>query len=108
LNNARLRAVGDALGSTENAAQKRLSRALEKLRGLLKHRGLALSAVALGTVLASEAVTAAPAGLAVSLSSAALVAASAGTETACTALKFMAATKLKVAVVSAVVIASVL
>jgi RNA polymerase sigma factor (sigma-70 family) len=103
-----LRAVGEALGSTENAAQKRISRALEKLRGLLKQRGVALSAVALGTVLASEAVTAAPAGLAVSFSSAALVTASAGTETAFTALKFMAATKLKIAVISAVVIASVL
>jgi RNA polymerase sigma factor (sigma-70 family) len=101
-----LRAVGEALGSTENAAQKRISRALEKLRGLLKHRGVALSAAALGAVLVSEAVRAAPEGLAVSLSSAALVTASAGTETTFTALKFMATTKLKVAVISAIVIAS--
>ena len=103
-----LGAVGEALGSTENAAQKRVSRALEKLRLLLKHRGVALSAAALATVLAGEAVKAAPAGLAASLSSAALVTASTGTETAFTTLKFMAATKLKTAVISAIVIASVL
>ncbi len=60
-----LRSVGEALGSSENAAQKRVSRALEELRGLLKRRGVAFSAAALGTALAGEAVTAAPAGLAV-------------------------------------------
>jgi RNA polymerase sigma factor (sigma-70 family) len=103
-----LSAVGEALGSTENAVQKRLSRALEKLRGLLKHRGVALSAAALVTVLASESVTAAPAGLALSLSSSALFTASATPASTFTFLKFMAATKLKVALVSSIVIASVL
>jgi len=103
-----LSAVGEALGGTENAAQKRLSRALEKLHGLLKHRGVALSASALGTVLAGEAVTAAPAGWVLSLSSAALITASAGTETTFTTLIFMAATKLKTAVISAIVLTPVL
>jgi RNA polymerase sigma factor (sigma-70 family) len=53
-------AIGEALGSSENAAQKRVTRALEELRSLLKHRGVTSTAAALGTVLASEAVTAAP------------------------------------------------
>ena len=58
------RSVGEALGSSEDAARKRVDRALEKLHVLLKHRGATLSAAALGTALATEAVTAAPAGLA--------------------------------------------
>src|ERR1035437_5694652 len=58
------RSVGDALGSSEDAARKRVDRALEKLHVFLKQRGSTLSAVALGTALVTEAVTAAPAGLA--------------------------------------------
>src|SRR5699024_568874 len=38
-----LRAVGEALGSNEEAARKRVSRALDKLRDLLKRRGVTLS-----------------------------------------------------------------
>ena len=66
-----LRSVGEALGTTEDAAQKRVDRALEKLHVLLKHRGATLSAAALGTALATEAVTAAPAGLAGAVTAAA-------------------------------------
>lgn len=54
------RSVGEALGSTEEAARKRVSRALEKLHSLLQNRGVSLSAAALGTALATEALTAAP------------------------------------------------
>src|ERR1051326_1281607 len=61
-----LRSVGEALGSNEDAAQKRVARALEKLRALLKKRGVALSVAALGTALSTDAVTAAPAGFAAS------------------------------------------
>jgi RNA polymerase sigma factor (sigma-70 family) len=47
-----LRSVGRALGSSEDAAQKRVSRALEKLRGLLVRSGMTVgSAAALGTTL---------------------------------------------------------
>jgi hypothetical protein len=63
-----LRSIGEVLGSNEDAAQKRVARALEKLRGLLQQRGIAFSAAALATVLTAEAVTAAPAGLAAGLS----------------------------------------
>jgi RNA polymerase sigma factor (sigma-70 family) len=101
-----LRSVGEALGSSENAAQKRVSRALEELRGLLKKRGVAFSAAALGTALAGEAVTAAPAGLAVTISGVALAAAAAGTGTTLTLLKFMTMTKLKLGL-GALVVAGV-
>ena len=99
-----LRAVGEALGSTENAAQKRVTRALEELRALLKRRGVASSAAALGTVLASEAVSAAPVGLAATVSSAALAGAAVGTATTLTLLRIMTMTNLKIGI-SALVIA---
>ncbi|HTG44174.1 MAG TPA: carboxypeptidase-like regulatory domain-containing protein, partial [Verrucomicrobiae bacterium] len=49
-------------GTSEDAAQKRVSRALEKLRQLLAERGVALSAAALGSLLVAHSVAAAPAG----------------------------------------------
>src|ERR1035441_1815749 len=48
------RAVGEALGSNEDAARMRVNRALGKLESLLKRRGVTLSAAALGTALRSE------------------------------------------------------
>jgi RNA polymerase sigma factor (sigma-70 family) len=101
------RSVGAALGSSENAAQKRVGRALEELRSLLKHRGVTLSAAVLGTALASEAVSAAPAGLAAAVCGGALTASVAGSGTTLTLLKFTAMTKLKVGILSAIVIAGV-
>jgi RNA polymerase sigma factor (sigma-70 family) len=79
-----LRAVGEALGISEDAARKRVDRALEKLHARLKHRGATLSVAALGAALATQAVTAAPAGLAGSVTATALAAALAGTTTAAT------------------------
>jgi RNA polymerase sigma factor (sigma-70 family) len=100
-----LRAVGDALGSNEDAAQKRVARALEKLRGLLVRRGVALSGAALATMLSAEAVTTAPAALVLTASSAALTSAAASGGLTLTILKFMAMTKLQIAV-SAIAVAS--
>ncbi len=101
------RSVGEALGTNEAAAQKRVSRALEKLHTFLKRRGVTLSAAALGTALAGEAVTAAPAGLAASISGTALASKAAGTGTTLALLKFMATTKLKTGIITAIVVASV-
>jgi hypothetical protein len=98
--------VGEALGSNEEAARKRVARALEKLHLLLQHRGVSLSAAALGTLLATEAVTAAPAGLAVGLAGTALSSAAAG-GTALTVLKVMNMTTLKLGVVGAIVVGGV-
>jgi RNA polymerase sigma factor (sigma-70 family) len=98
--------VGEALGSSEDAARMRVTRALDKLHTLLKHRGVAFSAVALGTALASQAVTAAPAGLAAGIAASALAGAAAGTGTTLTLLKFMTMTKLQVGIISAIVVAS--
>lgn len=75
-----LRGVGEVLGASENAAQKRVSRALDELRVLLKKKGVVLSTGALGTLLATESV-AAPGGLALSISATALGAGASGTAT---------------------------
>jgi len=65
------RSVGLAMGSNEDAARMRVNRALEKLQGMLKRKGVAFSTTALGTMLTAGAVSAAPAGLSVSIAGAA-------------------------------------
>ena len=102
-----LRSVGEALGTTEDAAQKRVDRALEKLHVLLKHRGATLSAAALGTALATEAVTAAPAGLAASVAATAVASAAAAGGTAATLAKLMTMPKLKIGIISVIAVAGV-
>ncbi len=57
------RSVGIALGVSDDTAQKRVSRALEKLRELLVQRGVTLGAVALGVALTNRSIEAAPAQL---------------------------------------------
>jgi RNA polymerase sigma factor (sigma-70 family) len=101
------RSVGEALGSNEDAARMRVSRALGKLHSLLKRRGVTLSAAALGTTLAGQVVTAAPAGLAAAISSAALAGTATGTGMVLTTLKLMLMAKLKIGIVSAVIVASI-
>jgi RNA polymerase sigma factor (sigma-70 family) len=99
------RSVGEALGSNEEAARKRVNRALEKLRSLLTRRGVVLSATALSATLAAQAVTAAPAGLALSVSTAALATAATSGGAALTLINIMGMTKLKIGVVTAVIAA---
>ena len=70
-----LREVGETLGISEDAAQKRLSRALDQLRTTFARRGLAVTAASLATDLSAHVVVAAPAGLGLSISSGALSAA---------------------------------
>ena len=59
-----LRSVGEQLGVGEDAARKRVSRALEKLRLKFLKRGLKLSVTGISATLLTNAVTAAPAALA--------------------------------------------
>lgn len=101
------RSVGAALGSNEEAARKRVDRALDKLHALLKVRGVTLSGAALATVLSANAVVAAPVGLAVTASSFALASAAAGAGTTLTLLEIMSMAKLKFSVIAAVVVAGV-
>lgn len=72
------RAIGTMLGISDDAAQKRVSRALEKLRGLLAHRGVTLTLVLLTTLMAGKVVKAAPTGLAAEVAGLALAGAGTG------------------------------
>jgi len=95
--------VGRALGTNEDAARKRVSRALEKLRKHLVHRGVTTTAAALSVVISANAVQVAPVGLATTLTSVSLATAAAGTATAFTTLNFMAMTKLQIGILTAIV-----
>ncbi len=99
------RAIGLALGTTEDAARMRLNRALEKLQGILKRRGVVISAAALTTLLASETVSAAPVGLAGIVAGSVLAGTAAPAALSASFLKIMAITKLKSGLIAAVVIA---
>ena len=67
-----LRTIGLALGSNENAAQKRVSRAVEKLRGHFARRGIVASSTVIASIIAAHAVHAAPAGLVSAVTTASL------------------------------------
>ncbi len=104
--NKSLREVGLALGTNEDAARKRVSRAVERLREFFVRQGAPVSLGGIAVALSANAVQAAPPGLAATLSSAALAGTTAGTGTL-SLLKTMAIAKLKVGVVSSLVLASV-
>ena len=102
------RAVGAALGLSDDAAQKRVTRSLDKLRAALSKRGVTATALTLSTLLSLNAVQAAPVGLAAALATASLASAAAGTGAAVSLLELMAMTKGQLGAVGAIIAASVL
>jgi RNA polymerase sigma factor (sigma-70 family) len=90
--NQSLREVGRTLGTSEDAAQKRVSRALEQLRTFLSKSGVTVGATALAADLAAGAVQTAPIGLGLTISSAAAVSGAAGQLAAIEAIKTLAMT----------------
>ncbi len=97
-----LRTVGCALGVSDDAAQKRVSRALEKLRDGLSRRGITTPATVLSIALAANAVQAAPVGLVSTVSSAAaLVGTTAQSSSAIVATKALVMTTLQKTLVTA-------
>jgi RNA polymerase sigma factor (sigma-70 family) len=96
--------VGAKLALTETAARSCVDRALEKMRLRLERRGVTSTGAALGAVLVRHAACAAPAGLAASVAGAALTGASGG-GTAFAFGAILAMSKIKTALVAAVVLA---
>ncbi len=94
-----LRDVGQALGMTDDAAQKRLARALEKLRSFFAAKGVKVSVTFLVPAIAANAVQAAPEGLTPSVVATSLAGATgAGASSLVTTLvTIMSMTKLKMA-----------
>ena len=91
-----LKEVGNALGTTEDAAQKRLSRAVEKLRDFYGKRGRALTVGSLTAAIASGAIQPVPGALA-ALVTANVVAGTAATTSSLAILSFMSISTVKIA-----------
>jgi len=104
--NEDLRAIGAALGISDDAAQKRVSRAVDRLRQILAGRGIAAGSIGLAGVLSVNSVQAAPPGLAAAFSNAAMTGASA-TGATVSFWKIMALTKIKLGLAAAIVVAGV-
>src|SRR5206468_7064529 len=60
--NKSLREIGRSLGTSDDTAQKRVSRAVERLREFFAQRGVTIGATGLAVVLSANAVQAAPVG----------------------------------------------
>lgn len=97
--------VGVALGINERAAQKRVLRALERLRKLIGRRGSLLSATVIATAVSAHAVPAVPASLAAAISATALSGTAANSAVIIATTKTLAMTTLqKIAVTTALTV----
>ena len=101
------REMAQALGVSEDAAQKRVSRAVERLRELLAKHGVTVGASGLAAVISVHAVQAAPVGLAAAVSAAAIVGATAVAATTAAATQTIAMTLLQKTLVTSVLVAAV-
>ncbi|HTH48896.1 MAG TPA: sigma-70 family RNA polymerase sigma factor [Candidatus Limnocylindria bacterium] len=104
-----LRDVGAALGLSDEAARKRVSRALDRLRRFLGRRGITTTSGALATAISAHAVTSAPAGLVATITTVSLAAGTtaSGTTLFLKLLPALAMTKTQTALVTAVLLAGV-
>jgi len=106
--NKNLREVGVTLGVAERAAQKRVARGLAKLRVFFARRGVDSPAAGISAMISANSIQAAPAVLTKTISAAAMAKeAAAGSSTLTLvngALKTMAWTKVKTAIVTGVII----
>jgi RNA polymerase sigma factor (sigma-70 family) len=105
--NKSLREVGETLGTTDDAAQKRVSRAVERLREFFAKRGVTIGASGLVVLISANAVQAAPIGLAVTISTAAALAGIGIAVTTTTLTKTIAMTTIQKTLVAATLVAAV-
>lgn len=100
--------IGAALGASEDAAKMRVNRAVEKLRRFFAKRGVVLSVAALAAAISANSVQAAPAALAQTATAVAIAKGAAVSTSTLTlikgAMKIMAWTKAKTAVVTGVAV----
>ena len=103
-----LREVGLALGASEDAAEKRVNRALEKLRTFFTKHGVSSTTAIIAGAVSAHSVQAAPLTLAKSVTAVALAKGAAASTSTLTlikgALKIMAWTKAKTAIVAGVAV----
>jgi len=100
--------VGAALGASEDAAKMRVSRALEKLRKIFTKRGVSSTAAIIAGTISANSIQAAPVALAKSVTAMAIAKGAAVSGSTLTlingALKIMAWTKAKMAIVTTAVV----
>jgi RNA polymerase sigma factor (sigma-70 family) len=101
------RAIGAALGVTDDTAQKRVARALERLRSGLARRGATVTVIALGAAISANAVPLGPVGLATSLSSAALAGSAVASTAAAITTKALFMTTMQKTVVAVCLAAAI-
>lgn len=101
------REMAQALGISGEAAQKRVNRAIERLRDLFAKRGIAIGANGLVVLISANAVKAAPAGLALSICAAVVSGAAVQTSVAITTTKIIAMTTLQKALIASALAAVV-
>ncbi len=100
------RDMAQTLGVSEGAAQKRVNRAVDRLRENIAQRGLTVGAGGLGVVLTVNAVHAAPIGLALTISTTAMLAGAAvQTSTLIAATKTIVMTTFQKILITATVVA---
>jgi RNA polymerase sigma factor (sigma-70 family) len=104
--NKSLREVGEALGTSDDAAQKRVSRALERLREHFVRHKIAAAAAGLAAVMSAHAVQAAPTGLSATVATGSLATAgfSISTSSLLTTTKIIAMTTLQKVAVGVVLV----
>jgi RNA polymerase sigma factor (sigma-70 family) len=106
--NKNLREVGAALGTSDDAAQKRVSRAVEQLREFFSKRNVTIGAGGLAVLISANAVQAAPIGLAATISAAAILAGTAvHTSTVIAATKTIAMTTIQKTLITISIAAAV-
>ena len=96
------REMAEVLGTTEDAAQKRVSRAVERLREFFSKRNVTIGASGLAVLISANAVQSAPIGLAATISAAAVLAGTAvHTSTVIAATKTIAMTIIQKTLITA-------
>jgi len=106
--NKNLREVGESLKISDDAAQKRVSRAVEKLREFFSKQKITVGASGLAVLISANAVQAAPAGLATTISATAILAGTAvHTSTIIAATKTIAMTTFQKTLIAAALTAAI-
>jgi RNA polymerase sigma factor (sigma-70 family) len=101
------REMAEILGTSEDAAQKRVSRAVERLRDFFSKRNVTIGAGGLTVLISANAVQAAPVGLAAAISAAAVLAGTVvSTSTAIAATKTIVMTTLQKTIIGTALIAA--
>jgi RNA polymerase sigma factor (sigma-70 family) len=106
--NKNLREVGESLKISDDAAQKRVSRAVERLREFFLKQKITIGASGLAVLISANAVQSAPIGLAATISAAAVLTGTAvHTSTIIAATKTIAMTILQKSIIGATLAAAI-